>query len=524
MTDVAGFLADAAPKVRRDGFGRYLLPHPGTGKEMAFTRATTAARTIANTFGLERWKQRKAARGLSRRFDLVARIASEYEDDQTVDLCVAKAMEHAGSTVAATLGTAMHRFTEQLDAGEEMGVVPPPLDADLAAYQKAITAHGLVIQHIERITCCPDLATPVAGTLDRIVTTPAGDLIVADLKTGADMEDGFTEMVIQQAVYNHGAGLFNLDTQAWEPMPPVRQDVAYIIHLPIGQATCTIWEIDTAAGWDALTNLCLPVRDWRNRRDLGHILPAPAASPVPPVSAASPVTPGPSIATVRPGGSGVPVPGDGPPAGPGGNGDRATWITGRLRALAGDEHARAMIAQAWPEGVTVKPPWPDAGIDSLARLLDQVEAAMGADFGASDPATPPPRQLTEPGPSAPPPVPPWPEDDGVAASDDEVKVLAAALTFLNDQQLARLRNWSREAVRERRAFDTKPMTRRVWACCRAAIALAGHTENDTAVRAGIANIVGRWEEAWAIGAVIGSLSLADAEAVTDWADASNDPF
>jgi hypothetical protein len=44
-----------------------------------------------------------------------------------------------------------------------------------------------------------------------------------------------------------------------------------IIHLPVGQGTCTLVEVDIAAGWEAF-QLAMDVRRWRSRKDLSSVI------------------------------------------------------------------------------------------------------------------------------------------------------------------------------------------------------------------------------------------------------------
>ena len=59
-------------KVERDGWGRYKLPHPASGRKQAWTRATTFAKSISDTFALSQWSQRMALKGAALRPDLVS--------------------------------------------------------------------------------------------------------------------------------------------------------------------------------------------------------------------------------------------------------------------------------------------------------------------------------------------------------------------------------------------------------------------------------------------------------------------
>lgn len=257
------------PEPKRDRWGRPLLPHPDTGKEMAFTRVTTFAKSISDTFGLTKWQIRQALKGLTVRPDLFAlAAATPVSDTKTLDRVAEDAKEAAGSSSGANQGTAFHSFAERVDRGEKL-VIPPPYDADVAAYRKALTAGLLEVDpaYIERMVVVPELG--VAGTFDRLLHRGPIDspYLVGDLKTQKDFAFGHLEIAIQLAAYAHGRAIWNPATKAYEEMPPVDQDVAVVMHCPVGTGRCDLYAIDIAAGWEA-AQLCREVRGWRARKNL----------------------------------------------------------------------------------------------------------------------------------------------------------------------------------------------------------------------------------------------------------------
>lgn len=269
FADPAGFI-----EVKRDRWGRYVLPHPETGVEQPWVRASTLARCLADEYHLNGWKMRQVARGVSLNKDLIAGVvAADPEDKGTLDKLVGKAMERAESSSGANLGTALHSFTHRLDRGEPIASLraPAPLDADLVEYLATLKRYGLGIvpDLIERIVVCPELG--VAGTFDRIVTQHPGyasgcRLSVLDLKTGKSVEHGFLEMAIQQAIYNHATHMWNPITQSYVPMPPpsvLDRDRALILHLPVGQAHGDLYGVNTIEGFEA-ARVAEQVRQYRN--------------------------------------------------------------------------------------------------------------------------------------------------------------------------------------------------------------------------------------------------------------------
>lgn len=256
-----------------DRWGRYKIPHPVTGKPAAWTRATTYAKSIADTFALTKWQMRMAVKGLASRADLYALAASTPVDDRDrLDKIAEDAKEAAAASAGANSGTALHAFTEQLDRGEQPKV-PAPWDADVRAYQATLAGHGVGVgrEYIECKTVIPALG--VAGTFDRI-NTYRGGLIIGDLKTGKNLEYGWLEIAIQLALYSRGTHIWDPRTRTFRPMPAVDQNIALVYHLPAGQARCDIYEVDIAAGWEA-AQLCGEVREWRKRKGLARQLQTP---------------------------------------------------------------------------------------------------------------------------------------------------------------------------------------------------------------------------------------------------------
>jgi hypothetical protein len=253
--------------VKRDRYGRYLLPDPETGKETSWMRATTFAGTLDDSYGLTAWKLRHAVYGVSQRPDLtaLAQSADPDQDKKQLDELVEKALTVAGSDARSNLGTALHKFTERLDRGEKFRI-PPEYAADLAAYHKVKELGKIETRpdFIERIMITPELG--VAGTTDRIVRVE-GRVIIADLKTGTDLKYAWGKIAIQLAIYAHATALWNPDTGKFEAMPKVDQAEGLVIHVPAGEGRAELVWVDLVAGWEA-AQLCKRVREYRKNKKL----------------------------------------------------------------------------------------------------------------------------------------------------------------------------------------------------------------------------------------------------------------
>jgi len=383
-------------QVKRDRWGRYLLPHPDTGKEQTWTRATTIANTLADRYGLEQWAKRNVALGIGARRDLYAQAAAAKPDDKTtLTRIVEQAEEAAASKAGANLGSALHRFTERIDAGEEFDA-PPPWDGDIAAYQQAMQANGITVASgwIERILLVPEIEA--AGTCDRLCNGMWPLPLIGDLKTGQDVvRYGMTEIALQLAIYAHATHWYDPITHELHEMPHVDQVAALVMHLPVGQGRCTIYQVDIRAGWEAV-QLALDVRHWRQRKDLAQIINVPAPTwthcdecGIDQTTATLPV--GSSIcmacneALVRK------------------QSDeqayldlldRTEWVRDRVEAIkVAGQNARTALALKWSTHPDI-PTFPKGGpttnqqVTVIAEMCDRVEAEYDIPFGPADPTIP----------------------------------------------------------------------------------------------------------------------------------------
>lgn len=363
--------AHGEKETKRDRYGRYLIPHPDTGKEKAWTRSTTFAKSISDTYALSQWGLRMCLLGATMRPDIVQRAHGKHvrEDKKLLDELTAELKSAAGDKVAANLGTSMHSFTEMADRAWHspggprsiMDQVPPDCRDMVETYIRLLEETGLepVPHLIEFTTVVKQYG--VAGTSDNCykVTKPLtlkigrtevrfnpGDYVIGDKKTGRDLDYGWQEIAIQLGTYAQGintAGVWDRQNEVWVPDPlngaKVRTDAGIVIHLPVdpeSEKTPTVYGLDLESGWNAAV-LCERVRAWRNARNL--------ASPVT-VSEAetfAPARPEPAVAsrtTVRPASLK----------------DRANAVTSKGAASAVWQAAKA-------EGL------PDSEVDELVSLM-----------------------------------------------------------------------------------------------------------------------------------------------------------
>lgn len=312
MTDDLFASPDPQPAVSDDGvprdrWGRYLLPSlpkttakggfgAASKKTAGWTRATTFAKSIADTFALNRWGERMAIKGITMREELYAlAAATPLEDRDALDKIVEDAKRAAGSKKSADLGTALHKFTESLDRGLTP-IIPKPWQRDVAAYRALTAQYGFVIPEkaIERIVVVDKYN--VAGTFDRIakltqdvtlelangpqVILQAGQWVILDLKTGRDLSYGWNEIAIQLALYAMADAIWNPEDWRYEKMPKVSQKWALVVHLPVGEAKAQLVALELTHSMEA-AQLCWDVRLWRKARTLTHVIGVAEAPPAP---------------------------------------------------------------------------------------------------------------------------------------------------------------------------------------------------------------------------------------------------
>lgn len=264
-------LAQPAPDpVKRDRWGRYLIPDPVTGKARGWTRATTVAKTLDDSTALTAWAKRQVALGVATKAHLAAGIiAAGAVDKRRLDELVEDAMVAAGSNERRELGTALHRILELVDTGRmTVDDVPDPWAADVRAYRAALDAAGLEIvpELCEAVLLNHPLE--VAGTCDRILRDRHGRLVIADIKTGGFV--GWLSFACQFALYATATHRYDPVAEVLTSMPEVRQDVALMLHVPAGDATCDVVGLSVPVGLDAAL-MALEVRKIRQRDKRDHV-------------------------------------------------------------------------------------------------------------------------------------------------------------------------------------------------------------------------------------------------------------
>ncbi|MCP4964692.1 MAG: hypothetical protein GY926_05610 [bacterium] len=398
----------AKPEPKRDSYGRYLItappkilqsgkPSKAKVKPRSYTRATTVAKTLEDTYKLNRWSQRMVAYGMGLREDLRDLAMGHNPDDsrQVFENIVDEASTAAETARAANKGTALHRFFEMADQGEALSTFPRHVQPHIKRYKQGMATKPfeIVHEHTEQVIALDDYK--VAGMVDRffqltepiqvclqtgkVINLSQGDRIVGDIKTGRTLEWGWLSMTVQAAVYANHSATWNVDHghpqggTRGERVSGLRRDVALLIHVPAVEEDpqLELYWLDLEAGWDAF----LTAMEVRGHRSMASKLPTAYGKPE--------VKGGPSAEDEDSTWSDFEAHPDLLAV------DEATarWVRGRIRELAGNVKAVADLRNRWPE--ELPKPFPESPsleqVDALVKVLDLVEAKNDIPFGPPRP-------------------------------------------------------------------------------------------------------------------------------------------
>lgn len=251
-----------------NGNNQYRLPDPVTGELKSYSRATSLAKVLDDTFMLEQWRIRKTMIGLSRRMHLQADLdqavdainSGEPEYDAnwergTLNAIAEQAQSAAGTDRANEHGSAVHDWAAWVDAGLiSVHQVPEMFRSAVVKHLELLATHQLIVipEYTERIVMSTQLNC--VGTLDRIFEIGAlGPMVLGDLKTSGKLDHSWLAFLVQLAFYQSCDLMLSLDGSSWEPMPSLDPAVAFIIHLPSSDiAQADVVPINLTLGRQAL--------------------------------------------------------------------------------------------------------------------------------------------------------------------------------------------------------------------------------------------------------------------------------
>ena len=349
---MTSFEEDSERRFDRNGHGWPRIPFGGPdSKPVAVPRASSFSQNVFDKFAVTRWKSRRAAVGFGVRPELALAVATAGADDPTVDGLIDEAAAAGGAQKAATLGTSMHSLLERW-ANSEPVVPPPDMAADWDAIQAVLVDFDVRPVAVEQFVAWGENA---AGSSDLFCTTNRTEgTTVLDLKTSASALNAqrLLEMSVQLAIYA-------CHTHTWTgwpgdpvegPLPGVNQEVALVLHAPMGSGTASMLAVDVEVGLE-LAELALEVR--QARRDPKRAVVALSAAPG-----------SRSKNTVW-----------------GGVEAECSALRGRIAALIGGTSCTALrVKEGWPAGLpSLLDPalWPRASLDVVERYIARLESQYG---------------------------------------------------------------------------------------------------------------------------------------------------
>jgi len=231
------------------------------------------AKVPDDSSALDKWRRRQTALGLAVRPELLTEIAANPDDKKAIDQICERAMDHAGASSGRNWGSAVHLAVERTIGGHriletaEMTRIREQWGNLLADHDLEVIATESVVVHPER---------HIAGRFDQLVRhTKTGDILVGDLKTGAEAGNYLHAHCVQLWLYASApftgvgpAGDNDFEIEQFDPMPEgVSQTVGLVFHMP-QDGTPSVIPVDIAAGGHCFTEVIEPTWRWRNRGDL----------------------------------------------------------------------------------------------------------------------------------------------------------------------------------------------------------------------------------------------------------------
>lgn len=250
------------------------VPHPVTGERVRMARPSGFGGVLTDGFTLEEWKIAQAVLGTAKFEDVYVLANSEPMPVEPIEQRDVgwwtpwaeyghMGMDAVRSMHGAHLGTAVHRWTEQIDAGViDVDDVPKKFRPHVENYLRIHEENQMELVPAYRETMIAETSIHetkqtkgLCGRLDALRKHSSGWLFVDDTKTGRQAPKGIDEIAIQLAIYAnaqwHWVG--NDQSGYWVPAPKnVNKDVAYISHVPIDRPDeSEMIPVDIRWGWQA---------------------------------------------------------------------------------------------------------------------------------------------------------------------------------------------------------------------------------------------------------------------------------
>jgi len=291
------FKVAKASTAKPSGDSYWIVP-PGGTKKVRYRRVSGFIEVLDDKTNLAKRDKRYVGYGVATNPQLAQAIANmDVEEDKwELDKTIERAARKAGVWAKADYGTAGHALSEDFDAGHNIFTKTPPetpavselkwgpkdalmenwshLKRDLQAYAALVEAYEITYSKVEATVVLDEYH--VAGTLDRLGSIgnfrkmpAAPGPNVMDLKFGS-VDFGRMTKPLQFRCYSAGV-LYNHETHERKSHGG-NPDVAYVIHVPMGQGRATLIPLDLTQAAKRL-ELCHQVWQARKEDDINEWVP-----------------------------------------------------------------------------------------------------------------------------------------------------------------------------------------------------------------------------------------------------------
>ena len=352
-------------------------------KTLRYSRPSSYGKNLDDENALVNWRIWKAMEGVAASKSLAAQVAATPDEDKEGKKELReKALDRGTANEAADMGTALHAMTVRVENPNDDWVPPEAYQPDLQAYIELLEEYGLVSEMVECHMVNDEFRC--AGTADRIyrLTKPLaapdgqvlqpGTLVLGDLKTGKSLDLSAPGYCVQVALYATSQ-LYDIHLEKRLATPPINQDWALLVHLPVGKGRATlVWSSVERGLYGAW--LSFEIKKWQKlwkSGSEGHDMPPVVLWEAPTVEE-------------RLGAEGIEV----------GEVLEAAWedmvayAHARIQTISTYPKAKESLILWWPDNV----PTPKSGklasegdMIKVLNLLDKVEATYSIPFMHDDP-------------------------------------------------------------------------------------------------------------------------------------------
>lgn len=275
--------AEPGPVIE-EGDGTRKMPDPLDGVRKTFTRASKFGGVIADDYTLVEWKIAMAVLGTAKNRDIYAMANAEPMPTENMEdrpkgwwlpwaTYGHEAMDAVRASSGAHLGTAIHSWVDQIEAGTiRMRDIPEEWREHVKAHLRVHKENGMkyIPEMRERLIVNRGLHKGVSGKFDALRGHTSGAFIIDDTKTGKNAPMGLDEIAVQLAIYANAEYFWTPEAHnsvhGYLPAPvDIHKKIATVTWVPVNNPDrADVIPIDIEAGWEAAQQVA-KILEYRNR-------------------------------------------------------------------------------------------------------------------------------------------------------------------------------------------------------------------------------------------------------------------